>query len=402
MNLTVGGLNFDANIDFVRDSLTGLLEMNISNLAMTPSAGGPAVNFSGTLSVLPSGLSGFLTGSGSFGGLNGTITCSFGMGTFTFAAGVSAAFSEDVSGFHVSGMISAQGSTNGTANITLTNLTVSLDGVINITGGSAELDDIGGKLSGTVSGMVSTNGIPGLSLSGNVSLTFTPTTLTVTGTNDTLTVLGQTLSGDFSFTDNGGGTVEVGVSNLSLMLANTVSITNGTANFTIGSSGAAKGIAGSGTADVTVTVPGVSFGGTFGIQIDTTGGKSVFTVAANPMTITIAGQSLTGAFAFQTVTPSSGVATESLVASGINVVLGDSQTNVTISNAGGAILFLPTGVAVDISGDVALNGIPGLTLSGSVDVRVNTTGDAVDETVPAPDPNHPGQTISSDAQLHRQ
>ena len=152
---------------------------------------------------------------------------------------------------------------------------------------------------------------------------------------------------------------------------------------------------GSGTVDATVGVPSVNFGGTFGLQIDTTGGKSIFTIAANPITITIAGESLTGAFAFQSVTPSSGVTTESLVASGINVVLGDSQTNVTISNAGGTILFLPTGVALDISGGVALNGITGLTLSGTVDVRVNNTGGPVNETVPAPDPNHPGQTVDT-------
>ena len=340
------------------------------------------------------GLSGFLTGTGSLGGVTGTITCSFEMGTFVFTVGLSASFSEQLGPVSISGMIAAQGSSNGTANITLTNLMVSLGGgVINIVGGSAMLDDVGGKLSGTVSGMVTSNGIPGVSLSGNVMLAFTPSSLTVTGTNDTITVLGQTLSGNFTIADDGNGTVDVSVSDLSLMLANTVSITNGTADFTIGSSGAAKGIVGTGSGNVSVNLPGVSFGGAFGIAIDTTGGHSIFTVAANPMTITIAGQSLTGAFAFQTVTPSSGVATESLVASGINVTLGDSQTNVQISNAGGAILFLPTGVALDISGGVALNGITGLTLSGTVDVRVNTTGGAVDETVPAPDPNNPGMTI---------
>lgn len=328
---------------------------------MLPDVSLPAVHFSGVLLVLPTGLSGILTGIGSLGGFTGTLTATFGLGSFNFTAGLSTSFSENLGLIDISGTIAAQGSSNGTANISLTNLLISLGGgIVDITGGNATFAYAGGKISGIASGSVSLNGVPGLSLSGNVTLNFTPTTLSVSGTADTLTVLGQTLAGDFTFADNGDGTIAVGVQNLSLSLAHVVSISGGQANFTLGGNGAAKGIVGSGTANAAVILGGVSFGGAFGIQIDTTGSRQVFAIAANPLTITIAGQSFTGSFAFQTVTPTSGIATESLVASGINVTLGDAQTNVQISNAGGAILFLPTGVALDISGSAALNGVTGL------------------------------------------
>ncbi len=395
--VTLGSTHLTADLVFSKDTITGALDVAISNMTLATDSSSPSVVVSGTLQVLPSGMSGTLIGHGMLDGVNGTITATFANGTYTITAGVSASFSETIDGASISGTVVASGTTGsagttgGSGNIELTNLMISLgNGLLQLTGGTANLTEVGGELSGTVSGTASLNGVSGVTLGGGVSITFTPTSISVVGTNDQITVLGQTLAGNFTFADGGNGTVNVGVSNLGIALANTVSLSNGTANFVIGNGG----ISGSGSAAVNVTVPGISFGGNFGLAIDNTNGHSTFTVAANPITITVGSESLTGNFAFQKVTTSRGVSTESLVASGINVYLGDGSTGVQISNGGGSLLFLPTGIAMDVSGSVALLGVSGLTLGGTLDVRYNNTGAAVNETVPAPDPNHPGQTIN--------
>ncbi len=395
--VTLGSTNLTADLVFSKDTTTGALDVAISNMTLATDSSSPSVVVSGTLQVLPTGLSGTLVGHGTLDGVNGTITATFANGTYTISAGVSASFSESIDGANVSGTVVASGTTGtagtagGSGNIELTNLMISLgNGLLQLTGGTANLTEVGGELNGTVAGTASLNGVSGVTLGGNVSITFTPSSISIVGTNDQIAVLGQTLAGNFTFADGGNGSVNVGVSNLAVALANTVSLSNGTANFVIGS----DGISGSGSAAVNVTVPGISFGGNFGLAIDNTNGQNTFTVSANPITITVGSESLTGNFALQKVTTSRGVATESLVASGISVYLGDGSTGVQISNAGGSLLILPTGIAMDVSGAATLLGVSGLTLGGTLDVRFNNTGAAVDETVPAPDPNNPGQTIN--------
>jgi hypothetical protein len=397
--VTMGSLHLTSNLVFSRDSSTGALDVAISNMTLATDSSSPSVVVSGTLQILPSGMSGTLTGHGMLDGVNGTITATFANGTYSITAGVSTSFSETLDGASISGTVSATGTTGsagsagGSGTLALTNLMVSLgDGLLQISGGSATLNESGGVLNGNVSGTMALNGVSGISLGGNVSVDFSnsPASVSVIGTNDTITVLGQTLAGNFSFADAGNGLATIGISNLSLQLANTVSLQNGTANFNISSAG----IIGSGSGNVVLTVPGVTFNSTMGLAIDTTNGHSIFTVAGNPATITVGGHSLTGSFAFQKVTTSAGISTESLVAGGINVSIGTANTYVQITNASGALLFLPTGVAVDVSGTAALMGVSGLTLGGTLDVRFNNTGAAVNETVPAPDPNNPGQTIN--------
>jgi hypothetical protein len=395
--VTLGSTNLTADLVFSKDITTGALDVAINNMTLATDASSPSVVVSGTLQVLPTGMSGTLVGHGTLDGVNGTITATFANGTYTISAGVSASFSESMDGANISGTVVASGTTGsagttgGSGNIELTNLMISLgNGLLQLTGGTANLTEVGGELEGTVSGTASLNGVSGVTLGGGVSITFTPTSINVSGTGDQIGVLGQTLTGNFTFADGGNGTVNVGASNLAVALANTVSLSNGTANFVIGTGG----ISGSGNAAVNVTVPGISFGGNFGLAIDNTNGNDTFTVSANPITITVGSESLTGNFAFHKITTSSGLATESLVASGINVYLGDGATGVQISNAGGSLLILPTGIAMDVSGTAALQGVSGLTLGGTLDVRFNNTGAAVDQTVPAPDPSNPGQTTT--------
>ena len=70
-----------------------------------------------------------------------------------------------------------------------------------------------------------------------------------------------------------------------------------------------------------------------------------------------------------------------IAATDVSMSLGDgTRTLVSLTN-GQALLVLPgTGLAGSISGTLAVTGVPGLTLSGSFAVEVNSTGGAVDET----------------------
>ena len=75
---------------------------------------------------------------------------------------------------------------------------------------------------------------------------------TITGMNDMVTVFGQSLSGNFTVSDTGTGTVAVQISGLSLSLGGgLVMVTGGMANFTI-----TKGTGG--TPSITGTASGKS------------------------------------------------------------------------------------------------------------------------------------------------
>ncbi|MDB5294675.1 MAG: hypothetical protein JWO31_658, partial [Phycisphaerales bacterium] len=397
VQLTVAGQTLSADLAFARDSASGLLAASVSNLQLSSADAPSPISFSGNLLVMPTGLSGSLVGTGSFGGVNGQVTASFGNGTYTITAGISAEFNEQIGPVSVSGKIAAEGSTNGTASVSLTNLMVSLgNGLLMVTGGSATFARAGGRISGTATGRVSLNGLPGVALGGDVTLNVAPSAITVSGSNLSLSVVGQTLAGDFTFNDNGNGTVTVTASGVTVALADVVALTNGTANLTLGGSTAAaasRGVKGTGSGTLAVNLPGVGFDTAFGLTIDTTGGQQTFVIAANPVTFTVGGTSLTGRFVVQKVTTAAGKSTVSLVASGLGAFVGDGTTGVRISDAGGSVLFLPTGVALDVYGSAELVGITGLTLGGTLHVRVNNTGAAVRETVPAPDAATPGATV---------
>lgn len=397
--VTIAGQTLSADqITFARDNATGTLAASITNLGLTID-GDPTVQANGSLLVAPTGLSGTLTANANLGGVNGTISVNFGNGQYTVTAGVNASFSENIGPVAISGTISAQGSSGGSASISLTDLSINMgNGLLTVTGGSASFDYAGGKISGTATGTVSLNGVPGVTLGGTVTVTITKvgatSTISVVGTNMNLSVLGQTLAGNFSFTDSGNGTIALAASNVSVSLADSISLTNGAASFTLGKAGANAGLKGTGSGNLSVSLPGVGFSTAFGLTIDNTGGQSLFKVAANPMTITVGGVGLTGSFVVQKVTTPAGKTTVSIVASDIDTFLGDGTTGLHISNAGGSILVLPTGTAIDVYGSAALEGIDGLTLGGTLHVRMNNTGAAVNQTVPAPDPAHPGQTIN--------
>ena len=268
------------------------------------------------------------------------------------------------------------------------------------------------------SGTATLVGVNGITVTGTVTVLFNNTgkdlseTLTIPGstnpgvqldvangaesfgiTGGQLGVLGQTLSGDFAFSDTT-GTVVVAASNVSLSLGGGVlSITNGTGALQITSGGVAASISGT----LAVTLPGASFGGGFAIGINTgtaavsttlsVGGQNValdlpagpfVQVAATNTTLTVAGQMLTGSFSVQSSTLADGTSAVSIVASGVSLSLAGGA--VTLSGGQGALLVTSTGIAGQLSGAVAVSLGSSVAVSGAFSVAINTGTSAVNQT----------------------
>ncbi|MEQ1862956.1 MAG: hypothetical protein ABMA13_23795, partial [Chthoniobacteraceae bacterium] len=228
--------------------------------------------------------------------------------------------------------------------------------------------------------------------------------LSVKADNVMLTVAGQTLAGNFALeqlTQSGGAKItRVAVSKVSIQLGDGgtpfVSVTNGRGSFLV----TAAGLAGRIDADVALNVPGVTFSGSFGVAVNTTtaavmdtfevGGETIMLdlpagpylrIDANKAQLNVAGQSLSGNFAFERVTRVGAGPAVRIAASDVSLKLGDGATDlVTLSNGQGNLLVTAAGIAGRFSADIATN-IPGVSISGSLALEINNTTAAVNETL---------------------
>ena len=261
--------------------------------------------------------------------------------------------------------------------------------------------------------------LPSANLSGSFALEINTTTEAVDQTIDTVVVdlpagpylrlsvtgldvsiAGQTLTGDFAVqeqTQSDGSTkTSVAVANASINLGDgAVVVTNGTGFFLI----TAAGLAGSLAATVAIDPAlGVTFTGTFGIEINTTSasvdetiqvglGTNSLNLPAGPflrvsgtdVRLNVAGQSLSGDFSIERVTLASGATVTKIAASNVGLAISDGTTDLlTLTNGFGTILILPAdtdnslpgGVAASFGGTVAL-GVPGASLTGTLQVEIN-------------------------------
>ena len=217
----------------------------------------------------------------------------------------------------------------------------------------------------------------------------------VAGTGIALNVFGQSLSADVTFeqaTDaQGGKVVRVGVAKGSLSLAGgLVSATGGTGLFVV----TPTGVAGSIAVSLAVDVTDLTIAGSFSVALNTTsaavseqltvGGAAValdlpagpyLRVDATGVVLKIAGQVLTGSFSFE-----QSAGTVRISASDVGLALGDGTQNVlTLSDGSGLFIIDAAGkIAGRVHATAALNGIPGATLSATLDLELNQTGGAVD------------------------
>ena len=251
--------------------------------------------------------------------------------------------------------------------------------------------------------------------------------LRVEGQGITLHIAGQTLGGDFAFervtsggpdkdlatTANNVQVIRIGAANVHLSLGSVIQVTQGQGTFLI-VSGPGGGMAGQLSANVALTIPGVTFNGAFGVAINNmtspvdevleVGGQplalnlpggpylkvTVGTDAA-PAALMVAGQTLSGVFAFeQTATPgldgTLGTADDGKVlklgVTHFHLGLGDGTTDyVSVTqNDGQSALFVVTaaGLAGSVTASVDLT-IPGLAMAhvDAITVALNNTTAAV-------------------------
>ena len=219
----------------------------------------------------------------------------------------------------------------------------------------------------------------------------------VSGTGIALDIAGQRISGDFAVrqttdTTTGAKTTTITVTNGSISLGGDtpvvqVTAVNGSVLVT------PTGVAASLSASVAVTIPGVQFSGSFKVDINTTttsqtvrsGIQDVvlpagpyLRVAGDNVNLTIAGQTLHGAFTFEKATRADGTAVVRVAAADVGISLGGV---LDVTNGSGFFVVTPNGIAGSLSASVALRNIPGVSFSGSFAIAVNNTANEVHESI---------------------
>ena len=271
------------------------------------------------------------------------------------------------------------------------------------------------------SGTVQLLGIPGVTISGTAHVLVNTTgmpidqTLTIPGgsgpgipiqfatgdrvtrfeaLNATLSLLGQTLTGNFAFdqvatgTDpNAPKTIRIAASGIGLSLGGgAIAVSNGQGSLIV----TGNGLAGQFEATVQTDITGVAFSGTFGIAINTTtaavnqaltvGDQTItldlpagpfLRVSGQGVSLTVLGQTLSGDFAFEKATRPDGQTVIIVAASNVSL---DLAGQVQMSNGQGTFVLAVGGLAGRLSGDVT---IAAAGFSGSFSVAINTTFQAV-------------------------
>ena len=227
----------------------------------------------------------------------------------------------------------------------------------------------------------------------------------VSGQNVSLSVLGNTLTGNFEFAQLSATEVTVAASQVSLNIGEgLVRLSNGTGAFLINTSG----FAGSLTATVTVSAgTAVSLAGQFTLLINTSSiavnqtffvnGSSVTlnvpggpylriqvrgATAGTQATLTVAGQTLRGDFDLERrVTVGATPTTVTTIAfQNVAVELGDGTTPLlTVSGGRGLFLLSATGLAGKAEASMTINPTTGVGFTGAVSLEINNTTAAVNQ-----------------------
>ena len=309
--------------------------------------------------------------------------------------------------------------TNGSADVTI--------GTVTVTNSDQTTSTVSDALVGSVTGTVALVNVPSVTLGGTFSVMFDTTavspdpTVTVTGTNVTLGVAGQTLSAaSISFSSGAAGVaVSISGGELDFTASGTplVSADDLNGSFTLvpphGADTAttaddvAGGVFGEISGKVAVDVPGVSFLGSLMVELNTTGtSQSVVTdssttppttVDLDPGTVQLSGTGVQLDIAGQTIGGDFTVKV-STASGSTSVLIGVTNMTLTIGSFvhidstfgwGGTVLVTSAGVAAHLTGDLtnaanqSIFALPsGITLGGSIALDINTGVAAVDVTTP--------------------
>nr|NLI49984.1 hypothetical protein [Propionibacterium sp.] len=305
--------------------------------------------------------------------------------------------------------------------LAVANASLSLAGLVTLSRGSAQLLLTAAGLAGRITGDVALT-VPGVSFSGALGLDLNTTGgaidatfsvgsapaqrlalpmgpfVRVSGTGLSLTVAGQTLAGDFVFTQSG-ATLSVATAGLALRLGGTpgaplvsaVQRAGSVAEFVLDTTG----LAGRVTMDVTLGVPGVTLGGTLGLEVNTTAAAVTLPSTAvvpagpfvqltgSPISVNLLGQSLSADVTIRRVTDAAGASVVTIgVANATLVLLPGTTSYARLTGGTGVLLLSGAGLAGRLAGSLAVV-VPGVGFdAGSFEVQANTTGAAVVATVP--------------------
>ncbi|MDF2434916.1 MAG: large repetitive protein, partial [Mucilaginibacter sp.] len=316
-----------------------------------------------------------------------------------------------------SGTVVAIGISGGAATIGGASPIITLSGV----NGLLELEPTGATpataLAGTLSGTLAV-AVPNVAIAGTLVLQFNTGTasevkdsLTVggstvsldvpagqfarfAGTGLTLTIAGQTLSGDVTIS---AGRDAHGQPAAELTLANVTAAFGGTAAspfMTLTQTSApgqleltSAGIAGQITVGVSVTgVPGLTLGGTFGLAVNTTSAAAnglpagpYLRIAATGATVAFLGQSVTADVTVQRTTDATGASVLRLAIANGSVSFAGGA--IALSGIAGVAMITGAGVAGSLTANISVAAADAISLGGAFSLAVNTTSSPVSDSV---------------------
>ena len=327
-SLTVAGQTFTAGFSFSEDA--NGLELGISGVSMSLAGGALAIsNASGNLLVLAdkSGVSGSVSASftSNVANFSGTLAVTFGGGTVTLdATGVTLAVGDQ----SISGDLSINVVSGSEIDFTATEVSASLgNGLVTIqpppAGTSVPADTLkisGGHFSGSFSGIVTAGSATGVGFSGLVSVAVDQSGgITASGTNDTLTIAGQTITANFSFAESSGN-LQLSVSGVAFSLGSILSVSNASGTLSVSS----NGITGSASGTITKGIANLS--GDLGVSFS----PGVIQITGTNDSLTYGDQSISGSFSF--LKDAAGL---HLSSSNFSVILGGGL--VTVTNGSGEL-----------------------------------------------------------------
>ncbi|MEQ1861602.1 MAG: LEPR-XLL domain-containing protein, partial [Chthoniobacteraceae bacterium] len=195
-----------------------------------------------------------------------------------------------------------------------------------------------------------------------------------TASDAILIAAGQKVRGDFTFTKSGAN-VSVAVSGLEIEFGDGagtfVTARAASASLTLSPTGVAASVNG---ASLDAELPGVDFGGTFSLALDSGAGTASVSGAGS---LTVLGSTIGGTFTVQQFTTAGGQVVKVGITGGTLSFADGGTTFVSMTGGTGDVLVDAQGVAADFSANVAVNIPGGFNASASAKVQINTRAAAV-------------------------
>ena len=286
-----------------------------------------------------------------------------------------------------------------------------------------------GAVSGSLTVSDYTFALPGIVLSGGtISIGVDAAAVTVKAIGVSLAFGGHTLTGDFLF-DQRAGVTRIAVANLSVAVTvggNGATLSEGEGAFIVTSTG----IAGQASGKIDVQAGPIAAGGRALLRINTTGTvidetillgtrsiairfaageENQFEVAVSGLTLNIGDFiSIEGDATRRATTLANGTAAQIFAGTGLAIFMGLGPAKLAngelnplavgalITNARIGLIQIGSTYAVVATGTASIVGINGVTLTGTVTVRFNNTGLALNELLTIPGSTDPGVEVKFD------